>query len=220
MSVVVSTSRLIPGAVVCGVRGLGVKGSLIPSTGTDGPSPVYPSLSLPADANKEYRVVLVAQPSFGTVSFGDKTETLVTSLHDGQTSFSFDLYEDGVKIGTVVNQVNIGLTDVVATLLGVETTSGEVGSVTVTVSAAGVVVLLDGVESSASEYGLLAISVGQTQTSSTAARAMLSSAGRLNVILNGGLGLLTSGEAVACISTLGSDGCLMLRANGELIVIV
>ncbi len=195
MTVLVSASRLIPGAVVCGARGLGVKGSTIPSSGGDGPSPVYPSLSLPADANKEYRVVLVAQPSFGTMSIGENTGTTVTNLQNGTTSFSLDLYEDGVKIGTIVNQVMIGVVNVLVNMVGVESGSAELGSVTV--------------------------EVGQTaSTNAVAARVMLASNGTMSAILDGGLGILSTGEVVACISTLGSNGCIMLRANGELIVVV
>lgn len=96
MSIRVDTASLISGAVVVGNRGLGVLGSDIPSTGTNGASYLYADLSLPADANKEYSGFVVTPPGVGNFfAYEDGSYT-----YFGQsTTFVYKLREDGVDKG-------------------------------------------------------------------------------------------------------------------------
>lgn len=164
MTVVISSNgsdRLIPGAIVCGIRGLGIKGSLIPSTGTDGPSPVYPSLSLPADANKEYRVKIITGLSPGSLSISDNTAVLGTGLTNGSNSFVLKLYENGVDLGNITNSITVGSSGVIVTLVGAESGAGEIGTLTVALGPSGpVTVTLTGAESGTNEVGFVNVQVG------------------------------------------------------------
>ncbi len=165
MTIVVSSNgsdRLIPGAVVVGVRGLGVKGSTIPSTGTDGPSPVYASLSLPADANKEYRFKLVTAAYPGSMTIAESTGVSITGLTDGNNFFVVKLYENGVDIGDITTSMLIGSSPgVQAVLVGVESAAAEVGGVSVALGPSPpVTVTLTGVESGAAEAGAVNAAIG------------------------------------------------------------
>lgn len=87
---------LIASAYHFGNRGLGVLGSAIPSTGTNGPSYMYNDLSLPADANKEYSGFVVTPPGIGTFfAYEDGSFTYTGA----STSFVYKLREDGVDKG-------------------------------------------------------------------------------------------------------------------------
>jgi len=66
MTLRASTTSLIPGRLVAGNRGLGVRGSAVPATGTNGPGFLYNDLALPAEANKEVRGLILTRPSAGS----------------------------------------------------------------------------------------------------------------------------------------------------------
>jgi|JI91814CRNA_FD_contig_71_158128_length_2455_multi_2_in_0_out_0_2 hypothetical protein len=95
----VSTS----GRRVCGTPKLGVRGAAIPSTGQHGPSIIYPSLSLPADANKFYRARILTWPAQGVLRVYEdgSLDYDGTGVFEPQT-FTFQLYENGVAIGGVL----------------------------------------------------------------------------------------------------------------------
>jgi hypothetical protein len=78
---------------------LGTPGSLIPSTGTHGPAYVYPSLSLPADAFKEYYGVITSIPVGVTIDASEDSG-FEASAADGTYIVPFDLVENGVNIGS------------------------------------------------------------------------------------------------------------------------
>jgi len=61
MTLRASTTSLIPGRLVAGNRGLGVRGSAVPATGTNGPGFLYNDLALPAEANKEVRGLILTR---------------------------------------------------------------------------------------------------------------------------------------------------------------
>ena len=82
-----------------GIGGLGTLGSLIPSTGTHGPAPIFPCLSLPADANKEYYAVITSVP-VGLTLFANEDSSVIASGADGPYVVPFDLYEYGVLVGS------------------------------------------------------------------------------------------------------------------------
>ena len=87
---------LITSAYHFGNRGLGVLGSEIPSTGTNGPSYMYNDLTLPADNAKEYSGFVVTPPGIGTFfAYEDGSFTYTGA----STSFVYKLREDGVDKG-------------------------------------------------------------------------------------------------------------------------
>lgn len=94
---------LISGAYHFGNRGLGVLGSEIASTGTNGPGYIYNDLTLPADANKEYSGFVETPPGVGTFfAFEDSSFT----YSGPTTSFVYRLREDGVDKGTQTVNIN------------------------------------------------------------------------------------------------------------------
>ncbi len=95
---------LIAGAYHFGDRGLGVLGSEIASTGTNGPGYLYSDLNLPADANKEYQGRIVTPPGVGTFfAFEDSS-----FIYSGpSTTFTYKLIEDGQDLGNQVVNINM-----------------------------------------------------------------------------------------------------------------
>lgn len=123
MSLRISPTPLIAGAVVVGNTGLGVLGSAVPSSGDAGASYLYNDLTLPADNNVEVRGLIVTPPSAGAFfAFEDGAFTL-TGAADGSYSFVYRLFADGVDLGTATASIAVGVS----------------GSATVTVAAAGLV---------------------------------------------------------------------------------
>ena len=109
-------SALISGAHLYGGAGLGVLGSLIPSSGDNGAGYTYNDLSLPADNAKEICGRITTWPVSGTLTAYEDTSFEFTAP-DGAHSFAYQLYVDGVATGSP------------------ETVSLYVGSVPVTISA-------------------------------------------------------------------------------------
>jgi hypothetical protein len=108
MSLRVSPTPLIEGALVVGNTGLGVLGSTVPSSGSSGASYLYNDLTLPADNNIEVRGLIVTPPSVGTFfAFEDGSFTL-TGAPDGSYSFVYRLFADGVDMGTTTATVVMG----------------------------------------------------------------------------------------------------------------
>lgn len=107
---------LIPGAVVCGNRGLGVPGSTIlaeTSTGDHGAGFLYNDVD-PGDEGKAFRGLIVTPPSTGTFfAYEDGSFSLVAP--DGSYTFVYRLYVDGVDLGTATASVTIGDSPVTAT---------------------------------------------------------------------------------------------------------
>lgn len=96
-SVRVDSAALISGAVVVGTPGLGVMGSVVPSTGDAGPSILYNDLALPADAAKEVRARITTWPSNGTLFV---YEDGGFEYSGSNTTFQYQLYVDGAAVGT------------------------------------------------------------------------------------------------------------------------
>ena len=110
MSLRVSPSPLIAGAVVVGGTGLGVLGSLIPSSGDAGASYLYNDLTLPADNNVEVRGLIVTPPSAGTFFAFENGSFTLTGAPNGSYSFVYRLFADGVDLGTATASIQIGQT--------------------------------------------------------------------------------------------------------------
>lgn len=97
MSIRVDTVSLISGAIVCGNRGLGVVGSLIPASGDHGPGYAYNDLSLPADNDKEICGRITTWPTGGTLTAYEDTSFEYAGTTD---TFQYQLYVDGVAAGS------------------------------------------------------------------------------------------------------------------------
>lgn len=93
------TTPWLPGAVLFGNAGFGVRGDQIASSGTAGPGYAYNDLSLPADAAKEICGRITTWPTAGTLDAGEDTGFTFTAP-DGSYFFNYQLYVDGVATGT------------------------------------------------------------------------------------------------------------------------
>ncbi len=107
MSLRVDTVSLISGALVCGHRGLGVRGSQVPASGDAGPGYLYNDLSLPADANKEVRGLIVTPPAAGTLATNEDS-SFTFMAPDGSYSFVYRLFVDGADLGTATVTLTVG----------------------------------------------------------------------------------------------------------------
>lgn len=88
------TSELIPGAwLTSRYEGHGVLGANVPAAGLDGPSYLYPALSLPADNGVEVRGLITRWPTNGTLTPGEDGVFTYVGTSD---YFEFLLHADGV----------------------------------------------------------------------------------------------------------------------------
>ena len=108
MSLRVDTVSLIPGMLVCGNRGLGVRGSQVPASGDAGAGFLYNDLSLPADADKEVRGLIVTPPAAGTLVVNEDSSFTFTAP-DGVYSFVYRLFVDGADLGTATVTLTVGV---------------------------------------------------------------------------------------------------------------
>ena len=90
-----------------GKGGLGVLGSEVPSDGVDGASPIYAGLSLPAEANDEFRIVIITQPVLGTLFVYEDTSFNFTGP-DGVHTWTYGAYKNGILYGTGTITIVIG----------------------------------------------------------------------------------------------------------------
>lgn len=97
---VIDTADIQGVADTIGAGGLGVLGSEIASSGTSGPGYAYNDLSLPADAGKEICGRITTWPSVGTLYAYEDTSFIYSRTGDGAASFQYQLYVDGIAVGT------------------------------------------------------------------------------------------------------------------------
>lgn len=93
MALRADTTQLVGGLLASKYAGFGVRGDAIPSTGTDGPSPLYPCATLPADNAVEFRGVITRWPTLGTLDINEDHSLVYTG---GSDYYEFRLYLDGV----------------------------------------------------------------------------------------------------------------------------
>jgi len=94
---------------VLGTPHTGVTGANIPSAGTNGAGYVYNDLALPGDAAKEICGRITTWPSTGVLRAYEDTSFIYTPVGDGAQSFQYQLYVDGVAIGSPQSvTLNIG----------------------------------------------------------------------------------------------------------------
>lgn len=90
----------VEGKRILGTPRSGVPGSAIPSTGQHGPSFLYPSLSLPADAGREIRGWIVSRPAAGILTtFENGSYEYDLQGASGTQAFTFQLYVNGLATG-------------------------------------------------------------------------------------------------------------------------
>jgi hypothetical protein len=129
-------SWLPDGAVLYGEGGFGVLAEDIPSGGESGPGYCYNDLDLPADTGREICGRIASWPAAGTLTAGEDTSFTFTGAADGTYSFTYQLYVDGVAVGspaTVTLTVGSG---VIACNLGAAVAGGQAASIDETLSCA------------------------------------------------------------------------------------
>lgn len=90
----------VSGKRILGTPKSGVAGAAIPSTGQHGPSFLYPSLSLPADAGRDIRGWLVSRPAAGILTtFENGSYEYDPQGASGTQAFTFQLYVNGLAVG-------------------------------------------------------------------------------------------------------------------------
>ncbi len=115
MSIRVDSSPLIANSFVIGESGHGVLAENIPSAGSSGPGYLFNDLDLPADNGKEVRGEIVAWPSSGTLAAHEDSSFEFSGAVDGNYSFDYQLYVDGVLTGSVTT-VNLTVGNLPATV--------------------------------------------------------------------------------------------------------
>lgn len=109
MSWICDSTELISGSWLTSVYpGHGILGSAVSNTGDNGGSPVYNDLSLPADANKEYRWAVTVPPGSGTLAVFEDLTFEFDPPSNGVYTFTYQLWEDGVSQGTAVVTMTSG----------------------------------------------------------------------------------------------------------------
>lgn len=96
-----------PSAYHYGAGGLGTLGSAIPSYGAAGPALQYNDISLPSEANDEFRVELITTPVLGTL-FVYEDSSFEFSGPDGVHTFTYGGYKNGVLYGTASVTMAVG----------------------------------------------------------------------------------------------------------------
>jgi hypothetical protein len=97
MSIRVSSTPWIAGAVVVGHQGGGVLAESIPSAGDHGAGYTYSALSFPADNGKEICGRITRWPTLGTLVAREDTSFTYDGASD---SFEYQLYVDYVAVGS------------------------------------------------------------------------------------------------------------------------
>lgn len=113
-----------------GAGGFGVLGSEIAATGANGPGYAYNDLQLPADAGKEICGRITVWPLTGTLYAYEDTSFTYSRVGDGAASFQYQLYVDGVTVGTPQTvALNVGSgTAPAATITGTATITAGTAS--------------------------------------------------------------------------------------------
>ncbi len=104
----ISSTSLIAGALVVGDSGLGVEGIDIPSTGQDGAAVLNQFVTLPADNDVEFRMLITSQPSAGTLITFEDSSFIYHAPVPTNDSFNYEWFKDGVSQGSDTVNLQIG----------------------------------------------------------------------------------------------------------------
>lgn len=129
MSWLCDSTELISGAWLSSAyEGHGVRGDAIPASGADGPSPLYPCVTLPADAAVEVRGEVTYWPTLGTLTLAEDHSFVYVGATD---YYEFRLYADGaastVDVGRGPGIVRVSLS--VGTVVSAFTAGAVLGAV-------------------------------------------------------------------------------------------
>ena len=220
MSLRIDTSEWISGYLLIGETGLGVLGSAIPSTGDNGAGYAYNDLSLPADAGKEICGRITTWPTAGTLFAYDDTSFEFSGAPDGSYSFQYQLYVDGVAVGSP---------QTVTLIVGVAngTATGSVSALSIaapTATASGTSGVVNG--SASGGLAVLSLSAPSATASGTAGVINGVAAGspsELSIVAISAVGAgTTAGNGVAVgtlsvitLSALSAVGVGTVQANGQ-----
>jgi hypothetical protein len=104
-----SDTPFVPGFHHSGDRGLGVRGADIPSTGEHGPGFLYPGITLPAEANDEFRIVILTVPPGLESLFVNENSSATTAAGlTGTFVGTYEAFKNGVSYGTSTYTVSFG----------------------------------------------------------------------------------------------------------------
>lgn len=129
-TLVVDSTSLINGKTLVGDVGHGIYGYLVPENGTDGPSPVRNDLTFPADNYVEVRWQILTRPSSGTFFSYEDCSFEFTAPSDGEYTFTYRLFKDGVPVGDYTVIIQIGVDNSAAPIPGVQYVKVTEGRVT------------------------------------------------------------------------------------------
>lgn len=109
MTLRIATTSLISGKLVIGVRGLGIRGDAIPSSGGSGASILYNDISLPSEAADEFRAQITSRPSGGTIFFFEDGSFIASGYADGSYSGGYTGYKNGTSYGSSTYTFVVGV---------------------------------------------------------------------------------------------------------------
>ncbi len=102
-------TSFVPGFHHSGDRGLGVRGADIPSTGEHGAGFLYAGVSLPAEANDEFRIVILTVPAGLESLFVNEDSSATTDAGlVGTFVGTYEAFKNGVSYGTSTYTVSFG----------------------------------------------------------------------------------------------------------------
>lgn len=105
----IDTTDLIAGSLVIGVTGLGIPGSLIPTTGEHGGSLLANDIDS-GDENKEFRALIGTPniPEGASLFVWEDGSVEITNAADGSYIIPYTLYVDGVNLGAASATLTVG----------------------------------------------------------------------------------------------------------------
>lgn len=87
--------------------GGGVRGSAVPSGGTNGPPPLYNDITLPGEANDEFRIFIDTWPAAGTLTINEDSSLTFTGPA-GTHTFTYTGYKNYVSYGSATVTIQVG----------------------------------------------------------------------------------------------------------------
>lgn len=109
LAVPFDVTPLIAGGELLSIYGHGVAAQDLPSSGTDGPSIAYnDGFAFPADNDKQVRVEIIEAPLFGEFFVYEDTSFTYTTVVFTADQATYELYVDGVSLGTGIVQLITG----------------------------------------------------------------------------------------------------------------
>jgi hypothetical protein len=103
-----SDTAYVPGFHHSGDRGLGVRGADVPSTGEHGPAINFSGISLPAEANDEFSLVILSAPVGVSNFFVEEDGSATGTAPPGTYTGTWEGFKNGVSYGTGTFTVSFG----------------------------------------------------------------------------------------------------------------